>query len=413
MGFSGISPASPARPLSQAAHGYDGSSKTVPDPVFGPMNAGPQPQSQSNLMRSVYCILGMPIDAANMATVVRSVDQASNNRTPLLLSTPNLNFLVGSLSDPEFRESLLDSDLCPPDGAPIVWIARLLGLPVKERVAGSDLLDELRGRHPEMGRLTVFLFGGAKGIAEAAARKLNAQSFGLSCVGAMDPGFCDVDQMSKDNIIDALNFSGADFLILALGAKKGQLWLQRNHHRLTIPIKAHLGAAMNFQAGSVSRAPLLLRSWGLEWLWRIKEERYLWRRYRDDALVLLRLLFTRVLPLAIISRWCRSRCRGSLLIGKTQAGQSISISLGGVASEDQIVPAISCFEEALTYRKNIVLDLDGLQFIDARFLGLLLMLRKELKIRKAQLSFTGVSSSISRIFRLNELEFLLASDQRD
>jgi N-acetylglucosaminyldiphosphoundecaprenol N-acetyl-beta-D-mannosaminyltransferase len=263
-----------------------------------------------------------------------------------------------------------------------------------------------------MGRLTVFLFGGAKGIAEAAARKLNAKSSGLSCVGAMDPGFCDVDQMSKDNIIDALNFSGADFLVLALGAKKGQLWLQRNHHRLTIPIKAHLGAAMNFQAGSVSRAPLLLRSWGLEWMWRIKEERYLWRRYRDDALVLLRLLFTRVLPLAIISRWCRSRCRGSLLIGKTQAGQSISISLGGVASEDQIVPAISCFEEALTYRKNIVLDLDGLQFIDARFLGLLLMLRKELKIRKTQLSFTGVSSSISRIFRLNELEFLLASDER-
>jgi N-acetylglucosaminyldiphosphoundecaprenol N-acetyl-beta-D-mannosaminyltransferase len=411
MGFSGISPVSPARPLSQAAYGYDDTSQTVPDPVFGPMNAGTQPRS--NLMRSVYCILGMPIDAVNLATVVRSLDQASNNRTPLLLSTPNLNFLVGSLSDPEFRESLLDSDLCPPDGAPIVWIARLLGLPIKERVAGSDLLDELRRRHPEMGPLTVFLFGGAKGIAETAARKLNAQSFGLSCVGAMDPGFCDVDQMSNDHIIDALNFSGADFLILALGAKKGQLWLQRNHSRLTIPIKAHLGAAMNFQAGSVSRAPLLLRTWGLEWLWRIKEERYLWRRYRDDGLVLLRLLLTRVLPLAIISRWCRSRCKGGLLIGETQAGQSVSISLGGVASEDQIVPAISCFEDALAYRKNIVLDLDGLQFIDARFLGLLLMLRKELKVRKAKLSFTGMSSSISRIFRLNELEFLLASDQRD
>jgi N-acetylglucosaminyldiphosphoundecaprenol N-acetyl-beta-D-mannosaminyltransferase len=129
--------------------------------------------------------------------------------------------------------------------------------------------------------------------------------------------------------------------------------------------------------------------------------------------VLLRLLFTRVLPLAVISRWSRSRRRGSLRIGKTQAGQSVSISLGGVASEDQIVPAISCFEEALTYHKNIVLDLDGLHFIDARFLGLLLMLRKELKVRKAKLAFTGVSSSIMRIFRLNELEFLLASDQRD
>jgi N-acetylglucosaminyldiphosphoundecaprenol N-acetyl-beta-D-mannosaminyltransferase len=397
-----------AQPLAEAGYGYD--SATVSDQVLGPVNAGMK--SLSNLARPVYCVLGLPIDAVNMATVIRRVDAAAANRAPLLLSTPNMNFLVGSLSDPEFRESILNSDLCPPDGAPIVWIARLLGLPIKERVAGSDLLDELRGRPSALNPLTIFLFGGAKGIAEAAAKTLNAQPSGLTCVGTMDPGFCEIDQMSKDDIIDALNSSGADFLMLALGAKKGQLWLQRNQSRLTIPIRAHLGAAMNFQAGSISRAPPLLRTWGLEWLWRIKEEHYLWRRYRDDALVLLRLLLTRILPLAIISRWYRLRCRAeSLLIKKTQAGQSILISLSGVASEEQILPAISCFEDALAYEKNIVFDLSNLELIDARFLGLLLMLRKELKTRKAKLFFTGVSRSIKRIFCLSELEFLLSSPQ--
>ena len=209
---------------------------------------------------------------------------------------------MSSLSDPEFRESLLDSDLCPPDGAPIVWIARLLGLPIKERVAGSDLLDRLRAGGTGTRRLAIFLFGGAKGVAAAAAGKLNAKPGGLNCVGTMDPGFCEVSEMSQDHVMDTVNSSGADFLVLSLGAKKGQLWLQRNHHRLTIPIRAHLGAAVNFQAGLIKRAPPIVRAWGFEWLWRIKEERYLWKRYRDDGVVLLRLLLTRVLPLAVINQ---------------------------------------------------------------------------------------------------------------
>jgi N-acetylglucosaminyldiphosphoundecaprenol N-acetyl-beta-D-mannosaminyltransferase len=400
---------SSARLLPQARHGYGSTDERLLDKAFA-VSARVQPQS--NLRRSVYCILGVPIDAVNMAAVVRRVDTAAADRAPLFLSTPNLNFLVSSLSDPEFRESLLDSNLCPPDGAPIVWIARLLGLPVKVRVAGSDLLDELRERRPGTGGLTVFLFGGAKGVADAAAKALNAQPYGLTCVGTMDPGFCDVDQMSTDQIIDTLNSSGADFLVLALGAKKGQSWLQRNHSRLTIPIKAHLGAAINFQAGSIKRAPPLLRSLGLEWLWRIKEERHLWRRYRNDAIVLLRLLFTRILPLAVISRWHRLRCReGNLVLKKTHTDRSVFISLSGGASEKQISSAISFFEDALSYGKNIVVDLSDLQLIDARFLGLFLMLRKELKDRRRKLIFTGVSRSLEKIFRLNELDFLLSPRQ--
>jgi N-acetylglucosaminyldiphosphoundecaprenol N-acetyl-beta-D-mannosaminyltransferase len=410
MRFSGINSVYSARLLPQARHGYDSTDERLLGRILEPVSTHAQPQS--NLRRSVYCILGVPIDAVNMAAVVRRVDIAAANRSPLFLSTPNLNFMVGSLSDPEFRESLLDSDLCPPDGAPIVWIARLLGLPVKERVAGSDLLDALRERRPGTGGLTVFLFGGAKGVADAAAKTLNAQPCGLTCIGTMDPGFGDVDQMSTDHIIDTLNSSGADFLILALGAKKGQSWLQRNRSRLTIPIKAHLGAAINFQAGNIRRAPPLLRSLGLEWLWRIKEERHLWRRYRDDAIMLLRLLFTRILPLAATSRWHRLRCRArSLDFKKTHTDQSVIVSLSGVASEKQISPAISLFEDALSYEKNIVVDLSNVQLIDARFFGLFLMLRKELRDRRGKLVFTGVSRSIQKIFRLNGLDFLLSLHQ--
>lgn len=375
-----------------------------------------KPALQSNLMRSVYCVLGMPIDAVNMATVVHRIETAAITRAIFLISTPNLNFLVNSLSDPEFRESLLDSDLCPPDGAPIVWIARLLGLPIKERAAGSDLLDRLQARGSGTRPLSIFLFGGAKGIAAAAAGKINSKPGGLNCVGTMDPGFCEVSEMSLDHIIDTVNSSGADFLALSLGAKKGQLWLQLNHNSLTIPVRTHLGAAINFQAGIVKRAPPTLRALGLEWLWRIKEENYLWKRYANDGLVLLRLLLTRVLPLAAMTRWHQFRHKHQpqdLLIKKSHDGQSILISLSGVAAERHVPQAISCFQEALAGKQDVIVDLSNTQLIDARFLGLLLMLRKELKSGGTKLIFKGASRSVKRIFRFSELEFLLSPHASD
>jgi len=370
---------------------------------------------ESDLARSVYCVLGMPIDAVNLATVVRRMESAAVSQAVFLISTPNLNFLVNSLSDPEFRESLLGSDLCPPDGFPIVCIARLLGLPIKERAAGADLLDRLQSRKTSARRLRVFLFGGAPGVAAAAARTLNATPNGLNCVGTLDPGFCDVSEMSQDSIIQSVNSSGADFLVASLGAKKGQLWLQRNHDRLTIPIRSHLGAAINFQAGVVSRAPPALRAWGLEWLWRIKEERYLWTRYRDDGLVLLRLLLTRVLPLAVIFRWHRFKRKyqpDDLLVNQNDSDATIGIALCGFALEGHVSKAIPFFQEAISSGRDVTVDLSHVRQIDARFLGLLLMLRKELRSRGAELTFTSVPGRIRRIFRLSELDFLLSESAR-
>jgi N-acetylglucosaminyldiphosphoundecaprenol N-acetyl-beta-D-mannosaminyltransferase len=374
----------------------------------------PRAAPQTNLTRNVYCILGVPIDATDLRTVVRRLEAAAADRTVLFLSTPNLNYLVLSLSCSEFRESLLDSDLCPPDGMPILWIARLLGLPIKKRAAGADLLDTLQDRSNGARQLTTYLFGGAKGVTAAAAEELNARSSRLTCVGAMDPGFADVSELSYDHVIEDLNRSRADFLITSLSAKKGQLWLWRNHRRLTIPIRSNLGSAINYQAGTLKRAPQLVRACGFEWLWRVTQERYLWKRYWNDGLVLLRLLFTRVLVLAIISRWQQFRSKHGLQdlqIKKTQTDQSIAISLNGAASKDHVLKASSYFQDALMCGKDIVLDLSETRQIDARFLGLLIMLRKELRDRGAELKFTAVPQTIARIFRLNELGFLLSPER--
>ena len=214
------------------------------------------------LRREVYGLLGMPIDVVDMAALLRQIERAISDAAPFLLSTANLNFLMMSRKDSEFRDVLLLSDLCTADGMPIVWLGRLLGVPIKQRIAGADIFDRLKSKKIAGSQLKVFLFGGEEGIAEIACRKLNAESgISVSCVGYFYPGFGSVDDMSTPAIIDAINASDADFLAVALGAKKGQAWLQKNHARLQIPVRVHLGATINFQAGTLKRAPQSYRGW--------------------------------------------------------------------------------------------------------------------------------------------------------
>jgi N-acetylglucosaminyldiphosphoundecaprenol N-acetyl-beta-D-mannosaminyltransferase len=360
-----------------------------------------------DLSRDVYGVLGMPIDAVDLDAVVRQLGAVMVRDVPFLMSTPNLNFLVTSQINPEFRESLLRSDLCAVDGVPIVWISRLLGVPIRMRVAGSDIFDSLKAEKSRPAK--VFLFGGAEGVGETASKVLNAQSNGVVCVGSLYPGYVSVEEMSTKAIIDTINASGAGFLVVSLGAQKGQSWLLHNHHRLQIPVRSHLGAAINFQAGLLKRAPLFVRRFGLEWLWRIKQEPYLWRRYLQDGLVLLGLMLTSVLPLALGRIWRRARAAGDIgfAISKENLGRSFKIILIGDATADEVEKTIPVLREAIDQAGHLTIDISRLRHIDARFLGLLLMVRKQKLERGEVLEISGATARMKRAFRLNRFGYLL------
>jgi N-acetylglucosaminyldiphosphoundecaprenol N-acetyl-beta-D-mannosaminyltransferase len=364
----------------------------------------------SDLARDVYCVLGMPIDAADMVAALDKIDEAAKKGQPTLISTANLNFLTNSLTDFEFRDSLLRSDFCTADGMPIVWLARLLGLPIRQRVSGADILDELRAKSGHR-KLKVFFFGGADGIASSARRILNGENRGLTCVGTLNPGFGSIEEMSSSAIIAAINASNADFLIVALGAAKGQAWLLHNHHRLRVPVRAHLGAALNFQAGALRRAPRMLRVLGLEWLWRIKEEPHLWERYWRDARTLLRLLCWRVLPLACGAARHRWRRAQQLSVCTLTDAESVVLTLAGDATSATVAHATAVFQQALLGAQSLfVLDLAAVRYVDQRFLGSLLMLRKCLHQGGGQLLFVTPSRRVRRLFELNEVAFLLKDE---
>jgi N-acetylglucosaminyldiphosphoundecaprenol N-acetyl-beta-D-mannosaminyltransferase len=357
--------------------------------------------------RDVHCLLGLPFDAMDLAAAVSRIRDAAHSREPLFLSTPNLNFLIACLTDEAFRHSVLESDLCIADGMPLVWVAWLLRVPIRERVAGSTLFEKLRGESPN--RISVFFFGGVGGIAEAACRTLNSSTGGMVCVGFEFPGFGSVEEMSSEQTITRLNASGAHFVVVSLGAKKGQAWIVRNRDRLAAPVICHLGAVMNFIAGTVKRAPRWMQHAGLEWLWRIREEPGLWRRYFGDGMAFLRLLATRVVPYCLWM-FCNRRAPGKIdaaAIDILERETDIEVRLCGAWMQRNLAPLRKCFSRAALAGKSIRLDLTQVTYVDSAFVGLLLLLYGDCGRNGRSFSLSAPQDRVRRIFRYSGAQFLL------
>ena len=358
---------------------------------------------EARFARDVFCIAGLPFDAVTLAQTVQRLRVAAETRTRCFLSTPNLDFAVGAATDAAFRNSVLNSDLSVIDGAPLVWIARALGLPIRERVAGASLFEALRA-HPGA-PLRVYFFGGPPGAAEAACHRLQTTRTGLQAVGFDAAGFGSVEEMSSVERIARINASGADFVVVSLGAKKGQAWIERNAAALDAPLLCHLGAVVNFVAGTVARAPDAWQGLGLEWLWRIKEEPTLWRRYAHDGRVLAGWLVTRVLPMAWALRRARSEGASAVCAIDRSVPRTLRIGLAGAWTRTELGPLRAAFAEAAAAGLRIELDLHRAEHVDAAFIGLLLLARGSFGPERLRLD--GAAPTVRRALRRHGAGFLV------
>lgn len=350
--------------------------------------------------RDVVALLGLPFDRVDLAGAVDKLRSAAFANTRCFVSTPNLNFSIAAREDAAFRDSVLCSDLSLADGAPVAWMARRMGVPLC-RVAGSSVFEALRA-HPGP-PLTVFFFGGAPGVAEAASGRLNAAPGGLRCVGYDDAGTGSIDDMSTPARIDRINRSNAQFVVVSLGAKKGQRWIMRNAERLQAPLICHLGAVVNFVAGTVARAPTWVQNCGLEWLWRIKEEPELWRRYRDDGAMFLRLIARRLPQLASTPR---SSGGGTASLEVERSGQGdLTLHLAGSWGDGDLAPVRDACAQAAAGAGTLTLSMARVASIDCRFVGLLMLAYGSLGVGRLRL--LGLSRVLQSTVRDCGAEFLL------
>lgn len=363
--------------------------------------------------RRVYCLLGLPFDAVDLGIAARRLDASILMRRPCMLATPNVNFVASALTDPVFRNAVLTSQLSVVDGMPLVWIARLLGVPIPSRVAGSDLFELMQHR---TGRtIGVYFFGGADGTAQAAAEAINREHGTLRCVGYESPGFGSIDEMSSPEALARINASGSDFLVLSLGARKGLAWIERNRKRLTVPVVSHLGAVLNFVAGSVERAPAWLRHSGLEWLWRIKEEPALWRRYWFDGKLLFTLLLRRVLPLAAYNlalRFASAKSAPTTLGASVGDGGACRLTLAGAWTAGSLSSAREAFDQALVRGSDIELDLAAVNHIDSAFIGMLMLAYGHQVEHGVKFDIVAASRRVRWLLRMHCADYLLEGASR-
>jgi N-acetylglucosaminyldiphosphoundecaprenol N-acetyl-beta-D-mannosaminyltransferase len=233
-------------------------------------------------------VWGIRLDPLSSDEAVAAIGALIEAREPSYLVSVNLNYAMLTHRDPRLRAVNDGAALALADGMPLLWAARWRGTPLPERVAGSDLIFALAALAAERG-YGVFLLGGAPGVADAAAANLRARYPGLRVVGTASPPFRELTAAELDELIATIRAARPDLLIAAFGQPKGELWIAEHHRALGVPFCAQLGAALDFAAGRVHRAPKLLRRTGLEWAFRLAQEpRRLGGRYLSNFLFLAR-----------------------------------------------------------------------------------------------------------------------------
>jgi len=361
--------------------------------------------------RQAFCIQGLLCDVVTLEEAKQIVITCMREARRCNISTPNANFLRLSRRDPEFRDAVAASDLSVIDGAPLVWLARLLGIAISDRVCGSDLCAALMANGDEQFR--AFFFGATDEIGQRVRKRLDENVSSLRCAGTLSPGFGSVESMSDTRMLEAINRAAPDLLILSVGARKGVLWLRRNEQRLTTPVICNLGATIHFIAGTLKRAPTFFRHHGLEWLWRIKEQPKLWTRYAGDLTTLISVVIGEILPYLLLRAFYRPSVTqlAEARLQPYRRGGSEILEFAGAWTKDNLAPVRAALKSATANGSNLVIDLEHVTFLDAAFLGQILVAYGYQRRMCRAFTLHASSRSIRRLLRLHGCGYLLSGGE--
>jgi N-acetylglucosaminyldiphosphoundecaprenol N-acetyl-beta-D-mannosaminyltransferase len=220
-------------------------------------------------------ILNLKIDNLCKRELLRKLDRG-------VVFTPNVDHLMKLQRDPEFLRIYRQADYRVCDSQILLIASKFLGNPLREKISGSDLFPAFYRYHRHHEEIKVFLLGGTPESVEIARENINLQSGREIIVGAYSPpfGFEKSTAMSLE-IIERITRTGATVLAVGVGAPKQEKWIFRFKDCLPdVRIFLAIGATIEFEAGTLSRAPKIFSDMGLEWLYRLlKEPKRLWKRY--------------------------------------------------------------------------------------------------------------------------------------
>jgi N-acetylglucosaminyldiphosphoundecaprenol N-acetyl-beta-D-mannosaminyltransferase len=218
-------------------------------------------------------VLGVRVDCMDMGAALAEIERLVEHGGHHLVATVNPEFVMRAQQDREFARVLESADLCLADGVGVVWAARRQGCAISEPVPGVDLIAPLAAMCARRG-FRLFLLGAEPGVAADLASRLQAEHPGLQV--ASHPG--STDRSSDAETLKMIRAHGAHVLLVAFGAPKQELWIDRLKDELNVSVAIGVGGAFDYLAGRVPRAPVWMRRAGLEWLHRLVRQPWRARR---------------------------------------------------------------------------------------------------------------------------------------
>ena len=211
-------------------------------------------------------VLNVKFDNITKQEAVAFALDSIHHRRGGYVVTPNPEIVMEAAVNPDLSNALDCAELVLPDGIGIIYGARILGTPLREKVPGIDFADDLMEQLAKRGG-SVYLFGAKPGVAEKAAAKLAKKHSGLVISGCSDGYFTD-----DSGIIKEINHAKPDLLLVCLGFPKQEIWMHQNKEHLNVGLMAGLGGSLDVFAGEVLRAPVSWQKLGLEWLYRLMKQ---------------------------------------------------------------------------------------------------------------------------------------------
>ncbi len=223
-------------------------------------------------------ILGSRIDATSYVEACDRIQVLAQSHTSCYLIAANVHVVMTGYWQPDYQQIINEAALVTPDGMPLVWTLRQLGVAHQSRVYGPDLMMAWCERAAEVG-LSIYLYGGTESMLAKLESRLRQEFPRLRIAGSHAPPFRPLTPAEEHQDCDRIQASGASVVFVALGCPKQEQWMARQQGKLNA-VMIGVGAAFSFHSGETQQSPRWMMRLGLEWLYRFgTEPRRLWRRY--------------------------------------------------------------------------------------------------------------------------------------
>ncbi|CAM4276132.1 WecB/TagA/CpsF family glycosyltransferase [Paenibacillus tarimensis] len=230
-------------------------------------NASQQQDSGARSYPTVS-IYGLPFSKMDMQETVNYLSNVIHLRIPTQVITGNPIMVMAGLENPDYYRVMEEAELIVPDGAGVVWASEYVGQPVKERVAGFDLMHRLL-ETGEKHRWSVFLLGTTQETIEESAERLKQQYPLIRFVGVRN-GFFGPGEDAK--VIEEIRRANPDMLFVARALDNQEPWIGRYKQELGVPVMMGVGGSFDIIAGKLKRAPVLFQKLRLEWFYRLLQQ---------------------------------------------------------------------------------------------------------------------------------------------